>query len=243
VTTFCALEEPLVSGAMLSLGESAAHHARVKRLAVGAPVDVVDGRGSRAPGTLLRVAKTGLQLQLGVVETIAPPPPIHLLVPIADRDRMLWLAEKCTELAATSWRPVLWRRSRSVRPRGEGQTFQTKVRARMAAALEQCGGAWLPAIYPDTTLERAVTATPSGTAFVLDPDGEPMGARDASAPITLAIGPEGGFADEEREALVSAGFQRVRIAGNILRFETAGIAALAIARAMLQRQPEDAHVN
>jgi 16S rRNA (uracil1498-N3)-methyltransferase len=242
-TTFCALDEPLSSGAILSLGEGPAHHARVKRLEVGAPVVVVDGRGQRVDGTLLKVAKTGLQLQLGAVETVAPPPPVHLLVPIADRDRMLWLAEKCTELAATSWRPVLWRRSRSVRPRGEGQTFQTRVRARMASALEQCGGTWLPAIYPDTTLDRAVNAVPSGTAFLLDPGGEPMGALDATAPVTLAIGPEGGFADEERFALTSAGFQRVRIAGNILRFETAGVAALAIARAMLQRQPEDADVR
>ena len=65
----------------------------------------------------------------------------------------------------------------------------------------------------------------------------------ATAPITLAIGPEGGFDDEERATLASAGFQPVRIAGNILRFETAGVAALAIARAMLQRQPENADVR
>jgi 16S rRNA (uracil1498-N3)-methyltransferase len=73
---------------------------------------------------------------------------------------------------------------------------------------------------------------------VLDPDGEPAAARAPGAPITIALGPEGGLERAERDALAEAGFTPVSLGGNILRFETAGIAALAVARALLAAQPE-----
>ena len=159
-------------------------------------------------------------------------------MPIGDRDRMLWLAEKATELAATSWRPVAWRRSRSVSPRGEGAGFQAKARARMASALAQCEGGWLPALYPDATVERAIAATPPGSRLLLDPDGAPIASLPMlAAPVTLALGPEGGMERDERDRLVEAGFAPVALAGNILRFETAGLAALAIVRALLALRP------
>jgi 16S rRNA (uracil1498-N3)-methyltransferase len=147
---------------------------------------------------------------------------------------MLWLAEKATELGVTTWRPVLWRRSRSVSPRGEGTTFQAKIRARMISAHEQSGGAWLPALYPDAPLERAIAATPVGARVVLDGAGEPILGAHLSAPLTIATGPEGGIDDDERAALVEAGFTPVALAASILRFETAAIAGLAIARASLR---------
>ena len=53
-------------------------------------------------------------------------------------------------------------------------------------------------------------------------------------PVTLAIGPEGGLEEGEMEELVAAGFLPVGVGGNILRFETAAVAALAIARCALQ---------
>jgi 16S rRNA (uracil1498-N3)-methyltransferase len=161
---------------------------------------------------------------------------VHLLVPVADKDRMLWLAEKAAELACTSWRPVLWRRSRSVSPRGEGISFQAKVRSRMEGALTQSEGAWLPQLFPDATVERAVLAAPPGDRIVLDPAGPPLvgpGADPIMAPITFAIGPEGGIEGDEMAALEHAGFRRASIGSTILRFETASVAALAIARTIL----------
>jgi 16S rRNA (uracil1498-N3)-methyltransferase len=147
---------------------------------------------------------------------------------------MLWLAEKCAELGATTWRPVLWRRSRSVQPRGEGIAFQAKVRARMIGALEQSGNPWLPVIYPDAPLDRAVAATPEGTRVVLDQGGIPfLASRPLAAPIILAVGPEGGFDDAERVILGGAGFIGVSVSSNVLRFETAATTGLGLARALL----------
>ena len=140
LAAFFAADQPLAVGATIALGEEAAHHMRVRRLGVGERLAVLDGSGTRAEGTLVRLAKDVAHVALESLAAIDPPPPVHLLVPIADRERMLWLAEKSVELGATSWRPVMWRRSRSVSPKGEGTSFAQKVRARMVSALTQSGG-------------------------------------------------------------------------------------------------------
>ncbi|MDQ6829413.1 MAG: 16S rRNA (uracil(1498)-N(3))-methyltransferase, partial [Gemmatimonadota bacterium] len=229
------VDDVLAEGRSATLGEAEAHHAQVRRVAVGDRVRLIDGRGSVAEGPVVRLAKSAGLVDVERVSMVEPLPEIHLVVPIADRDRMLWLAEKATELGLTSWRPVMWRRSRSVSPRGEGVAFQAKLRARMISALAQSGGAWLPSLFPDATLERAIAATPQGTGLVLDADGDPMLAQRAITPVTLVLGPEGGIEPEEREQLIAAGFALVSIAPNTLRFETAGVAGLAIACAMIGR--------
>ena len=101
-------------GTPVALGDDAAQHARVLRIGSGERVELRDGKGNAARGSLARVAKRSLSVDVDEVWQIPNLPPVHMLVPVADRDRMLYLAEKCTELAATSWRPVMWRRSRSV---------------------------------------------------------------------------------------------------------------------------------
>jgi 16S rRNA (uracil1498-N3)-methyltransferase len=238
VTTFFAPERP-IPGTSLTLGADVAHHARVRRLAVGERVSLTDGDGTLASGTIIRLGKKQVVVDVEAAESREPPDAVHLLLPVADRDRMLWLAEKITELAASSWRPVIWRRSRSVSPRGEGTTFHGKVRGRMIAALEQSGGAWLPAMYPEATLERAIIATPPGTRLLLDPAGPPLLSRWLTLPVSLAIGPEGGIEPEERTALITAGWTPVSIGRGILRFETAAVAALAVTRAALERRMEE----
>ncbi|MEO7520917.1 MAG: RsmE family RNA methyltransferase, partial [Gemmatimonas sp.] len=180
-----------------------------------------------------RLSKSHAHVDVDVVEQIAPLPAVHLLVPVADRERMLWLAEKGCELAATSWRPVLWQRSRSVTLRGEGIVFQGKTRLRMESALAQSDGAWLPQIFPEASPERAIVAASPGTRIVLDPRGSPLAGPHAApliAPVTIALGPEGGFEQDEMEALAKAGFRMASIGRTTLRFETAGVAALAIVR-------------
>lgn len=223
----------VTAGASVALGEEAAHHARVKRIDVGTRVQLLDGAGCTALGTLVRLARQQLVVELDEVTHHDPLPPVHMIVPVADRERMLWLAEKSAELAATSWRPVSWRRSKSVSPRGEGQQFGAKVTARMAAALTQCEGAWLPDRHPDATLERAIAAAPPGTRLLLDVEAPPLLAMRVTAPVTIAVGPEGGMERDERERLVAGGFVPVSLGGNVLRFETAAVAALAVVRAML----------
>jgi len=237
---FC--PEPMEPGHTVILGEGEVQHARVRRIGIGERVRLLDGAGGVGFGTVVRLSKAQASIEIESVERVEPGPVIHLMVPIADRERMLWIAEKATELAIFSWRPVMWKRSRSVSPRGEGVTFQAKARMRMLSALTQSGGAWLPVLYPDATPDRAIASAPAGARWLLDPEGEPLPNVSITAPLTIAVGPEGGVEPEERTLLTGAGFLPVRIAPLTLRFETAAIAGLAIARAALLGTMEKSRV-
>lgn len=234
--------EPFIAGRQVTLGEDEVHHIRVRRLAVGSRVALLDGQGSRASGVLVRIAKRNAMVEVDAVETEPAPRAVHLILPIADKERMLWLAEKTAELGAASWRPAQFRRSRSVTAKGEGPVFTQKVTARMASALEQSGSAWMPVIYPDATIERAVAAAPPGVRIVLDGGGESLAripalaqmtaAIDDAPAIVIAVGPEGGIEDDEMARFVEGGFIRASIGTSILRFETAAVAAMGIARSL-----------
>jgi 16S rRNA (uracil1498-N3)-methyltransferase len=232
VATFVS-RETFVEGATTTLGEGAAHHARVKRLESGDAVRLTDGQGNVATGSIVAIRRGTLEIEVYRLRAVARPPSIHLRVPVGDRDRMLWLAEKAAELGVTTWQAVHFRRSASVTPRGEGVTFADKVRGRMESALEQSGGAWMPAVLPDATLDT-VSFESGNQRILLDAEGTPLltvvrtGA--AQAPVIL-FGPEGGFERQERDRLHDAAWTPAKLAETTLRFETAGIAAIAGVRA------------
>jgi 16S rRNA (uracil1498-N3)-methyltransferase len=231
LSTFFA-DTPFFVNATATLGEHVAHHARVKRLEVGDAVQLTNGAGSLARGSIAAMKEGSVDVTIDSVRSIASPLEIHLRAPIADRDRMLLLAEKATELGIASWQSVRFKRSMSVSPRGEGAAFAEKLRARMVAALEQSGGAWLPRMLDEATLS-SVDAASGEIPIVLDASGDSvpavLAARARLAPMIL-VGPEGGIEPNEMAKLVDAGWKRMRLAHNTLRFETAGIAAIAAIR-------------
>ncbi len=239
VATFFA-NDGFVAGGTVTLPEEAAHHIRVARVGVGECIALRNGEGRAAVGVLVKSSRTSALVDITEISEIQRPSPIHLLTPVADRERMLWLAEKATELGITSWRPVMWRRSKSVSPRGEGSTFQGKVRARMTSALVQSAGGWLPEIFPEATVDRAIASAPLGTRLILSKDGEPISGVPMHSPVIIALGPEGGMEDAERDAFIGAAFLPVKLAQSTLRFETAGISAVAIAAASMLPRPANA---
>jgi 16S rRNA (uracil1498-N3)-methyltransferase len=239
VATFFA-NDGFVAGGTVTLSEDAAHHIRVARVGVGDCIALRNGEGRAAVGVLVKSSRTSALVDITEISEIQRPSPIHLLTPVADRERMLWLAEKATELGITSWRPVMWRRSKSVSPRGEGSTFQGKIRARMTSALVQSAGGWLPEIFPEATVDRAIAAAPLGTRLILSKEGEPIAGVPMHSPVIIALGPEGGMEDAERDAFIGAAFLPVKLAQSTLRFETAGISAVAIAAASMLPRPANA---
>ncbi|MDA1081619.1 MAG: RsmE family RNA methyltransferase [Gemmatimonadetes bacterium] len=248
--------EPFAAGQQVTLGEDAAHHMRVRRLTVGTPVALLDGQGTRGEGVLIRLAKRNATVDVASALTEAAPRPVHLILPVADKERMLWLAEKTAELGAASWRPVQFRRSRSVASRGEGPMFTQKVAARMTGAIEQSGSTWRPTIFPEATVERAIAAAPDGVRIVLDGGGTPLATMDLRAtvgggyaptenddafamhPVVIVVGPEGGIEQDELDAFVAAGFKSASIGKSVLRFETAAVAALGIVKSLIAGVPE-----
>ena len=223
-------------GATVELDEAAAHHAAVKRLQAGDPVRLTSGDGRRARGVIETMGKKRLTVTLEVssVEQVPALPYVELWAPVGDRERMLFLAEKAVELGVSAWRPVVYRRSRSVTPRGEGEGFRDKVRLRMIGALEQSGGAWLPSLHPDVSLDEALRDA-AAPGLVLDAAGPPLAKLTSAlrAPVAIALGPEGGLEAEELARFRDAGWRTASLGANVLRFETAGIAALALVRSLI----------
>ena len=136
----------------------------------------------------------------------------------------------------------MWNRSRSVSPRGEGSAFRARVRARMTSALVQSHGTWLPDVGDDVSIDDVLAnASPSATCLALDASGTPIARQSIVAPVTIAIGPEGGIEADELQRLCAARFRRVSLGANVLRFETAAVAALAFVRATLRESMENAN--
>lgn len=225
--------KPFVAGERFALDDGAAQHVRVRRLDVGSRVRVLDGAGLVGWGTLAEVGKRGVVVDLARVAGTPRPAPLEVIVPIADRDRMLLAAEKAVELQITGWRPAYFSRSRSVSPRGEGEGFRDKVRARMRSALEQSGGSWLPETHHDVEWADAMTAVPvAWTRVLLDVGGAPLPTLAGDGPLAIAVGPEGGLEAQEKSAAEQLGWRLASIGASTLRFETALIAAVAIVRAL-----------
>jgi 16S rRNA (uracil1498-N3)-methyltransferase len=229
VATFF-VEDRLAAASTILLSERANHHARVKRMESGDVVRLVDGNGTAAIGTIRTSTKGTSEIDVSNAMLTPRPASIHVRVPVGDRDRMLWLAEKATELGVESWQAVLYHRSRSVSPRGEGEAFAEKVRARMISALEQSGGAWLPRILPDATPETIDTPADS-TRVMLDVAGEALLSLAPANGVVITLGPEGGIEASERAVLAAAQWKPARLAATMLRFETAGVAAISVVRA------------
>lgn len=229
---------PFAAGSLATLGDGPSHHARVKRLAAGDVIRLTDGQGRLGIGAIAGLRRSTLDVSVERVDAAVRPSALHLCVPVADRERMLWLAEKATELGVTTWQTVRFRRSASVSSRGEGPGFEAKVRARMINALEQSGGGWLPDLMPDTTPD-AVSIAHGDLPLLLDVDGSPLASVLATATysaVSVLLGPEGGLESAETDALAGAGWRRTRLAATTLRFETAGIAAVAFVRVSQQRR-------
>jgi 16S rRNA (uracil1498-N3)-methyltransferase len=183
-------------------------------------------------GTIENVSKAEVIVAVERVVDVPRPIALEVVVPIADKERMLLAAEKCVELQVTAWRPTYFARSRSVSPRGEGVKFHEKVSARMQSALEQSGGAWLPHVHADADACDVLTRVPSQLRrFLLDQNGSALLSHDLSVGAAIAIGPEGGLEPAEVAAATDCGWVAVSLTTTTLRFETAVIVGAALVRA------------
>lgn len=146
-------------------------------------------------------------------------------------DRFEWLIQKATELGAAEIIPLITERT-IVRPeKAESRLQRWNEIAENAAG--QSENAYPPVINPVMSLDDYVSRTSTGLKLLLHERQSANSLKSILAeysgePIAIAVGPEGGWTDEETSKLLSAGFQKVHLGDRILRAETAGLAMLAI---------------
>jgi 16S rRNA (uracil1498-N3)-methyltransferase len=183
------------------------HLTTVLRRDPGSPVSYTDGAGVIGAGTW-----TGVYIERGT-ETSEPEPPASLTLAVAppdSKERIRWLVEKSTELGVER---ISWLRTRY----GQGRPPQSrKAQAWMKSALEQSRRSRVTVVDSDwmdlSDLGEFVAADQTGRPF--RPEGS----------VTVAIGPEGGWAPTELPPTTPV----VSLGVSVLRTETAAIAAAAV---------------
>ena len=236
------VEAVLTPGAIVELPrETASHLARVLRARSGDPLILFTGDGREYAGSVESVRGSRVTASVGNGADVDRESPLAItLVQCVPRgDRMDFIVQKATELGVTRIVPVLSQRSVVRLDAAQAESKAAHWRAVVVNACEQCGRNRLPIIEAPAPLidylagDAAAGGAPPAAAglpaarFVLEPDMEAAAAPAApGTSAMIAVGPEGGFGDEELDAFRIAGFMRLRLGPRILRTETAAIAAL-----------------
>jgi 16S rRNA (uracil1498-N3)-methyltransferase len=224
-------------------GEEGHHGARVRRLRVGEAVDLVDGAGTRATGTVTRVAADGFAVAVASVSSQPPREPRLVVVQaLAKGNRAEAGVEMLTECGVDAVVP--WAAERCVVEwRGERATAGAqRWRAVARAATKQARRAWFPEIAELAHSDDVVRLLREAQlGLVLHEEAVPRLSRmrpPARGAIVLVVGPEGGISPAELAAFEQAGALAVRMGQSILRTATAGVAAAAVVLAASGRWDE-----
>ncbi len=231
---FC--PEPLATGALLDLPPGPARHVQVLRLQPGDAVTLFDGRGGEYTATVTRMGRSDVAVQVGAFDAVEREAPrrVHLAVGMPANERMDWLVEKAAELGAASIQPLMSART-VLRLSGErADKKAAHWQAVAVAACEQCGRNRVPLVHPLATLAdwlRALPPAAGATRYLLSLAGTQAlqaggGNSESEAGTCFLSGPEGGLTPQEEAAAQAAGFVPVRLGAQILRAETAPLAAL-----------------
>ena len=210
-------------------GDEARHLARVMRAKTGDTVELFDGQGTSWTATVQAIQRNHVLLRLDQKqsETISNKPTITLAVALPKGDRQKWLIEKITELGTDSLVPLTTTRSVAEPTAAAISRLQRGV----IESCKQSGRNRLLEITQPQSLHNLLTTASASLRILACPDGTPMQSilLKPIDNILIAIGPEGGFTDEEIRTANASGFAQMSLCQNILRIETAAIAAAVIA--------------
>ena len=231
------VDAPLAQGASVPLERGQANYlGNVLRLGSGARILAFNGRdgewlaeiaGRKRPETLTIVRQTRAQDHLGDVTYVFA---------LLKHARLDYVVQKAVEMGAAKLQPVTTRFTQVSRVNLE------RMSANVIEAAEQCGILSLAAVAAPVALERYLGERDPArllvfcdeAAEIADPLAALKAAKAGGAGIDVLIGPEGGFAEEERENLSRQPHTlRLCLGPRILRADTAGVAALALVQATL----------
>ena len=225
------VDVPLAEGETLKLDENSAHYLRtVLRLKKGFHLTVFNGDGREYAAQVDIASREGVWVAVGSGQDRDAESPLytHLGLGVSRGERMDFALQKAVELGVSRITP-LWTEHCVVRLDEDktGQRLQHWQRI-IRSACEQCGRNRLPILDEPVQIAEWLEQ-PYGLRLFLDPQG--TASLDQlprpAGQVTLLSGPEGGFADRERDWATQVGFTPIRLGTRILRTETAVLAALA----------------
>ena len=227
--------DPLAFGDRVALTpEQGNYLLNVLRLREGARVLVFNGRDGEFAGSLAPLGRKGAALRIEAqLRPQEHPWDIDYLFAPLKHARLDYVAQKAVEMGVRRICPVMTRRTQVSRVNVE------RLRANAREAAEQCGVIWLAEVAEERSLAKALADWPPGRVLVFCDEDAPQvddvaafASRAAPAAVSLLIGPEGGFDEEERALILRLpDVVRLSLGPRILRADTAAVAALALIQA------------
>jgi 16S rRNA (uracil1498-N3)-methyltransferase len=215
--------------------EHARKHLKVEvgdRLKVGL---LDEGEGAPAPnlgvGEVLRCDREALELRVELGQQ--PPPPLQIALALA-LPRPHTLEKVLQQATALGVKRLIFFHARRVEKSywDASAVEPAEVRQQLCLGLEQCVDTVLPKVelhrkFRPFVEDRLASLRDRGPVLVADPEATQACPRALAGPLTLVLGPEGGFVDFERERFAALGDTLVSLGSRILRVETAAVALLA----------------
>lgn len=232
------IQKNLAGGPWLCLEGREHHHlSKVARLRPRDEIWLFDEEGTRYRARIEDIGRERSRLKL--LEKLAPTerrPKITLAQALLKAKPMDWLIQKATELGLFSFVPVLSERCVVKLEDRSGKKVQRWSRIAREAS-KQCRSGLVPAILAPLPLEDFLRESEAGKKlFLSEHRGLPL--RDIVRPaqdsriqpsdVLILVGPEGGWTEAEEDKVLRCGFEAVSLCTNILRAETASLAAMAI---------------
>jgi 16S rRNA (uracil1498-N3)-methyltransferase len=216
-------------------GAEARHCSAVVRLREGDPLLLTDGAGQRWQGTCASAGVSRVEVErLQPLAANEPELYLELLHGLPKGERWDDVLEKGTELGVGGFRPLYTARSVPQIAAARLDKRLQRWRGKLRAALKQCERGRLPRLMEPVALERCLQQLGPPDAGELRlvlaerSTGEPWPAAAAVRTVRLAVGPEGGWSEEERARLQGAGFRATSLGPRILRTDTAALAGAAL---------------
>jgi len=219
------------------IGSHADHLSGVLRARIGQEFDLSTGEVVRR-GRIVAIHDRRIEFELAEELPAATVFQIAVALAIFKFDRMEWAIEKCTELGVTRIIPFIARRTGAHLAAAAQKRVERWQRIACQAS-EQSRRATPPEIAEPVNLKEAVALNAATRILLAEAEDrvllkDVLGPAPADGEIILAIGPEGGWTESELELFTNAGWITASLGGNILRAETAMIAATAIVVSELQ---------
>ena len=224
------VDTDLVAGEPVGLAHDQSHYLRsVLRLGIGAEVAVFNGRDGEWSARIEALGKGWCSLlPTGQTRTQTRGPDLWLCFAPVKRARIDFIAEKATELGVSMIQPVMTRHTIV------DQVRCGRLRANAIEAAEQCERLDVPTVADPLSLDELIAGWAPERLLIVAAEAGParpladVAAEHRGAAAAILVGPEGGFAKSELDALLKLPFARaIGLGPRVLRSETATLAALA----------------
>ena len=227
------LDQPLEAGTDTALDQRSCHYlANVLRMKAGMRLIAFNGSGLEYDGELKALSKKSGGISIGQGNNPGTESSLHttLGIGLSRGERMDYVIQKSTELGVSVIQPLFTENC-------EVRLDEKRLEKRMQhwaqtsiSACEQCCRVVLPVIQKPLQLADWLNNLPTSDAlFLLDRDQTgSLADREQPDALTLLVGPEGGFSEQEKTLALGKGFSGINLGSRTLRTETAPIAALGV---------------